>query len=1120
MRLGWQRLSIRTASNTPHPTSPVPSSPRFISNPFSSSSPGLPPTPGRRSSSVMSFSRSGTPAMRRKSSNQSLRADGPGTPRITSSRRPSFNPSPATPLLPRSPLPPPMEEKPPLRACDIADECFSKEIGIHHGPESTTTSGTVVIVHDQCYGHRFSRPNSNKSTLSMIVERPERILASVLGISSAYVLLGGRHSEGNNAPEVGERLSERIPFKILKTSRVVDITSPVVTNVHGVKWMEELKTMCLSAEKKLAANGKELSREGHSVKEQLHEGDLYLCPESLNAFQGALGGVLDAVDAVFQGTSTGAGPSRAFACVRPPGHHCSADFPSGFCWINNVHIGIEHAALAHGLTHAAIIDFDLHHGDGSQAITWTRNKKVAKAAKNVAASKKTSIGYFSLHDINSYPCEWGEDDKVQAASLCIDNAHGQSIWNVHLQTWKSKDEFWKLYEDKYLVLLEKARQYLKHHTLRLLDSSRAAPKAAIFVSAGFDASEWESQGMQRHKVNVPTEFYARFTRDVVRLAEEGGTGVDGRVISVLEGGYSDRALTSGVLSHISGLTDGQVRTTSTTSEKGLGHEIGPRVGNLSLDDEAISPTTKTEETFVAYSPEWWSESRLSELEGYVNPPPAVVPKKPRMVMLPNFSSPTQSFTAKVVDPSKVHRTVSGKWVSASPSRVGTPSPPIVDWATASIALSKLLIPSDLRVKKEKPVPVLVQVPTSGRQLRGKKTVNTYVEPVSKVGAAASRPESRANRRKTIADLPLATTEAPATRIGSGGGERSSVAPTQSVANGPQARKPRATAATAPPSAYAHETQNVSQTKVPLDDMEKLTSDLKRVNLNPLKWAHREEEKARDEAKSEASKKKTAAKTTVGRKPPVPRPPRATGMAAKKPVKGSKPSKPTSSAEMVLDAAITPPEQPKIELVSNAPVEQPQPVQPALILNPHQITVLQRQSSGAPIDPSMELTELDFSPEQLPKTMFTTSVKPLEMVTSPPRLDTPPPPPPATIPQLHSYTSYTLGNKSSILEVVMSSGSTPRAPLEEMQSQRSNANMEQAAPGMPLSPSSKPQDLPRWTANGVIPFAPRPDGASVAAVSREDQDRAVDETKDSVVADQDDISVVQEDIWAVPDTPAR
>ncbi|KAH7131863.1 hypothetical protein B0J11DRAFT_428785 [Dendryphion nanum] len=839
-----------------------------------------------------------------------------------------------SPVTAKSPLNPHFDdinrekqEKPPLRACDVAEEYFKKELALHEGiVGSAANAGTIVIIHDQCYGHRFSRQKTSKAVLSQIVERPERMLAIVLGISAAYVRLGDRHCDGRHPPHPHVNPPERIPFKIRKTSRMVDLTSPVVTNVHGIKWMEELKVMCAKAEQKLATTGKELAREGgpripgQPPKAEFHETDLYLCPESLNALQGALGGVLDAVDAVFTGTSMGTGPSRAFVCVRPPGHHCSADYPSGFCWLNNVHVGIEHAMSQHGLTHAAIIDFDLHHGDGSQAITWERNKKVQKMHKNTAQWKKTSIGYFSLHDINSYPCEYGDDEKIQAASLCIDNAHGQSVWNVHLEAWRTKEEFWKLYEEKYLILIDKMRLYLRHHYKRLQALSNGpTPKAAIFISAGFDASEHEGAGMQRHVVNVPTEFYARFTRDVVRLAEEEGTGVNGRVISVLEGGYSDRALASGALSHISGLTDGQVYPDRSSSPS-LGSNMRQRLAGLAVREEPFEDDNMDlESTPVEYDVHWWHESQLEELENMVNPPPAV-PKKPaRTGPPPNFSSPTQSFAAKVVDPSKMlHRTVSGRFGSGSPSRAPTPPPPEVDWATAAHGLSKLLIPSDrqttshrpedlaeVKIKKEKPQPqpslASVHVDRSGRQLRGRKPVASNVNPSAQTSdddRAASRAASRADRRKTIADFstpsaePLVPTRVISRRmsiassVGSVTGDRSvsrassvvpsrrSVAPTSSaaMANGVPTKKTRGSTTTtsrvprnAPavprvPSAYLDMEKSAPKEKErESTDVEQLSAGLSRVKLTLP--ATEEEYNARQKAK-EAEKKTAAVKPAV------------------------------------------------------------------------------------------------------------------------------------------------------------------------------------------------------------------------------------------------------------------
>jgi len=525
--------------------------------------------------------------------------------------------------------------------------------------------------------------------------------------------------------------------------------------------MDELAMMCASAGQKLEQGERELERPkqldapaSQPEKAHFHEGDLYLCQESLDAFQGALGGVCDAVDATFDSANP---TKRAFVAIRPPGHHCSSDYPSGFCWLNNVHVGIEYAAQTYGLTHAAILDFDLHHGDGSQEITWARNEKSAAMPKNAPYNKKVAIGYYSMHDINSFPCEGGDRTKVQNASLCIDNAHGQSVWNVHLEPWTTPDDFWRLYETKYLVLLEKARNFLRSHASRIRATPKAIqPRAAIFISAGFDASEHEGAGMQRHAVNVPTEFYARFTKDVVKLAQEEGTAVEGRVISVLEGGYSDRALASGVMSHISGLC----QTTKSSPEQ-----------TLSTDTMGgISSTPDDQSGVRSYDPQWWHSDLLTALEQYITPPPPPQAKKSRS-WLPTFATPTESFANKVVDPDKLYRSISGTMRPIEELKVD-PASVAVNWIVATHELSKLIIPTDrtttsckpedlivARAKKprhstEAPVPAMPA--NGGRQLRDRRTkAPEYFGPASDDESISIKPEvSLVDRRKTIGVLPV------------------------------------------------------------------------------------------------------------------------------------------------------------------------------------------------------------------------------------------------------------------------------------------------------------------------------------------------------------------------------
>lgn len=695
-----QSLGHLTLSISPSAACPVPArSPRSPNptptRPTSSYRPAVDRSPSAmsvRGSSRNSYngassngreSRAGTPTLLRKASMNSLHsANGAGPARRSSSAN-IMSPSPSKVLV--SPDPP---RPPPPTANAIARTHFRAELELLHGEESNRNADTLVVLHDSCYGHRFSRPRTSRAALNTIVERPERIRACVLGVAAAYVLLGERHADGAYAlhPNANPAAIPSVPFRIQKSTRRLPLLSPAVTNVHGTKWMEELKVMCDSAEAKLATGGKELQRpemnRGPDQEEpkKLHEGDLYLCSESLEALEGSLGAVCDAVDAVFED----GGPKRAFVVVRPPGHHCSASYPSGFCWINNVHVGIMHAILGHGLTHAAIIDIDLHHGDGSQQIAWQHNSRSVGLNKNAAYWKKPSIGYFSLHDINSYPCEMGDEEKVKNASLCIDNAHGQNVWNVHLEPWETEAEFWELYEGKYSILLEKARKFLRAQTIRLRSANQTS-KAAIFLSAGFDASEWEGAGMQRHSVNVPTGFYARIAQDVTKIAEDEGTSVNGRLISVLEGGYSDRALTSGVLSHICGLAGSDPALTGT--QNGLGSEMAGKIGVVSNRRNSLELKMRPH----PYDPSWWNSEELERLEtGVVASPPQ--PKPTRNFTPGNYSSPTHSSTAKMVDTARLRRQAS--MTGLAPPRPPTPPPPEVSWNIAAHGLCTVLVPTD------------------------------------------------------------------------------------------------------------------------------------------------------------------------------------------------------------------------------------------------------------------------------------------------------------------------------------------------------------------------------------------------------------------------------------------
>ncbi|RDX53444.1 Arginase/deacetylase [Lentinus brumalis] len=441
---------------------------------------------------------------------------------------------------------------------------------------------TAIYLQKACLQHRYIRTRDN----SHIVERPERLRAVNVGLAASIARLEERAPTSSSAgepsalptkadedsdeltkalgklqlstpshstPSHSETLA-RVPVTFVHSGASVDILNDAAVKfVHGDierdVYLENLKKWTQESQDKVEKGGSEVP-EGYS------QGDLYLCPGSLDAIQGALGTVCEAVDDVLKGsratTADGGGaPSQAFVAVRPPGHHCGEDTPSGFCFVNNVAVGAAHAHLKHNVNRVVIFDIDLHHGNGTQAIAWQINeetyRKQLEAESGAPAGKPgLQVYYGSIHDILSYPCEDGKADLVQAASVSIHGPHGQHIENIHLTPYQSEQEFWDtLYPGSYSRLLEKAGDFLD-------STGGAGNDVLVFISCGFDACEHEYSSMQRHKRKVPTSFYHRFAMDARAFARR---YADGRLISVLEGGYSDRALTSGAMAHLSGLLE-------------------------------------------------------------------------------------------------------------------------------------------------------------------------------------------------------------------------------------------------------------------------------------------------------------------------------------------------------------------------------------------------------------------------------------------------------------------------------------------------------------------------------------------------------------------------------------
>lgn len=433
---------------------------------------------------------------------------------------------------------------------------------------------TLVLLSPYSPEHAFGRKWVTKSYLATIFERPQRLLAACIGVSAALTMFPYFYEVANSTKK-GSLFAEH------------------VLKVHGKDWPRKLFELCVESHEKLREDKLE-------VPEDWNVGDIYLTPKTLTALEGVIGTIETAVDSLYDPHSKAGNHNLAFVVLRPPGHHSHACLPSGFCLLNNAQIGIEYAFDKYGVTHCAILDIDLHHGDGSQDICWERAGFTGDYGKTDDEfhdandnprddyGKKFAlypkVGYFSLHDIKSYPTELGyaTKDNIKNASLCVMD-HDLNLWNVHLQEWSTEEEFYKHYQTKYVAILNRANQFLnlakkqydQSYSAYLSDLSKYNKhllkphlykqqirkpippppfKPLIVISAGFDASEYENPQMQRHGINVPTSFYATFTKDVVKLAK---IHTGGKVISFLEGGYSDGALISGVFSHLIGFTNNQ-----------------------------------------------------------------------------------------------------------------------------------------------------------------------------------------------------------------------------------------------------------------------------------------------------------------------------------------------------------------------------------------------------------------------------------------------------------------------------------------------------------------------------------------------------------------------------------
>jgi acetoin utilization deacetylase AcuC-like enzyme len=228
-------------------------------------------------------------------------------------------------------------------------------------------------------------------------------------------------------------------------------------------------------------------------------------PISTGSYRAALaaaGAVLDAVDAVLEGRVR-----NAFCAVRPPGHHALKDRAMGFCIFNNIAVAAIYLRQKHGIPRVLIVDWDVHHGNGTQAAFYD----------------DPSVFYFSVHQSPFYPGTGSAEEKGEGPAV------GTKL-NVPLAAGSGDVEMDRAFAEK------------------LEPAALAFRPGFILVSAGFDAHKDDPLG----GLAATSSGYAGLTRRVKTIAER---SCGGRMVSVLEGGYDLTALADSAEAHVRALME-------------------------------------------------------------------------------------------------------------------------------------------------------------------------------------------------------------------------------------------------------------------------------------------------------------------------------------------------------------------------------------------------------------------------------------------------------------------------------------------------------------------------------------------------------------------------------------
>jgi acetoin utilization deacetylase AcuC-like enzyme len=232
----------------------------------------------------------------------------------------------------------------------------------------------------------------------------------------------------------------------------------------------------------------------------LSTGDTELSPGSLTAALAAAGTVVSAVDAVMNGRTR-----TAFCAVRPPGHHASQSRGMGFCVFNNIAVGARYARRRHGVDRILIADWDVHHGNGTQEVFWSDG----------------AVLFFDIHQHPWYPGTGSPDEKGDGKGRGL-------IVNNPFPAGSGRKEILGVFREVLVPAADRFKPQL------------------VMISAGFDSRAGDPLG----RLTLTDQDFAELTDVVVGIARR---HAGGRVVSVLEGGYSLEGLPLAVASHLARL---------------------------------------------------------------------------------------------------------------------------------------------------------------------------------------------------------------------------------------------------------------------------------------------------------------------------------------------------------------------------------------------------------------------------------------------------------------------------------------------------------------------------------------------------------------------------------------